>query len=177
MYKIIKTELVGCMQIIPNIFNDKRGKSLKTYHKTTFKKLGIVEDFKEDLIVTSNKGVLRGLHFQKKPYEQSKLVYCLKGSVLDVVLDIRKNSNTYGKYICINLSGDKGNMIYIPAGFAHGYLSLEDNSIVGYKMSQEYNPEYEDGIKWNSLDIPWNIENPIISDRDKVFKSFIDYKE
>ncbi|WP_373600023.1 dTDP-4-dehydrorhamnose 3,5-epimerase [Paraclostridium bifermentans] len=177
MYNTINTELDGCVEIIPNVFKDKRGKSIKIYHNTTFKNLGITEEFKEDLIVTSNKGTLRGLHFQKKPYEQSKLIYCLKGSALDVILDIRKSSNTYGKYICINISANKGNMIYIPKGFAHGYLALEDDTIIGYKMSQEYNPEYEDGIKWDSLDIPWNIESPIISERDKLFKSFSDYKE
>ncbi|CEK39033.1 dTDP-4-dehydrorhamnose 3,5-epimerase [Paraclostridium sordellii] len=172
MYKIVKTKLDGCLEIVTNTFNDKRGKSIKTYHNTTFNYLGIKEEFKEDLMVISNKNVLRGLHFQKKPYEQSKIVFCIKGSILDVILDIRKDSVTYGEYILINISSEKNNMVYIPTGFAHGYLTLENDTIVGYKMSEEYAPEYEDGIKWDSLDIPWGIKNPIISDRDENLRDF-----
>lgn len=175
MYNIVKTELDGCLEILPNIFEDKRGKSIKTYHNTTFKELGIKEEFKEDLIVISKKNVLRGLHFQKEPYEQSKVVYCIKGSILDVVLDIRRSSSTYGKHVCINISSDKNNMVYIPVGFAHGYLTLEDDTIVAYKMSEEYAPKYECGIKWDSVGIPWNINKPIVSDRDGNFKEFLQY--
>ncbi|RDY24515.1 dTDP-4-dehydrorhamnose 3,5-epimerase [Romboutsia maritimum] len=175
MYQIKTTELDGCIEIIPNIFKDKRGVSSKIYHNTSFKKIGIKEEFKEDLIVTSKKGVIRGLHFQNKPFEQSKIVCCIKGSILDVILDLRKDSKTYGKYICVNIDTEVNNMVYIPSGFAHGYVALEEDTIILYKMSSEYMPEYEDGIRWDSMDIPWNVENPIISDRDKAFRKFSEY--
>ncbi len=107
MYKVVKTKVEGCIELIPKIFEDKRGISVKPYHKSSFEKLGIHEQFREDLMVTSKKGVIRGLHFQNAPFEQSKLVYCIKGKVQDIVLDIRKSSPTYGKFQIIELSSQK----------------------------------------------------------------------
>lgn len=175
MYKIINTKLEGCIELIPSMYEDKRGSSIKPYHKSTFEKLGINIEFKEDLVVVSKKGTIRGLHFQMFPFGQSKLVYCINGKIKDVILDIRKSSKTYGQYEVIELSSKKNNMIYIPEGFAHGYLSLEDKSIVMYKMSSEYNPKFESGIRWDSLGICWGEDNAILSERDSKFMSFSEF--
>lgn len=114
------------------------------------------------------------MHFQSPPFGQAKLVYCIKGRIKDVVLDIRQGSPTYGQYEVIELTGEKKNMLYIPEGFAHGYIALEDESIMFYKMSNEYNKEAEDGIRWDSFGMDWGYDNDsiILSDRDKQFQTF-----
>ena len=132
--------------------------------------MGIDCDFKEDLIVTSRKNVFRGMHFQKPPYEQEKIVYCIKGKILDIVLDLRKASPTYGESECIEISKDKRNMLFIPRGFAHGYIALKE-SIVLYKMANEYHKEAEDGIYFGSIGIPVGTKGLIISERDQKFDS------
>ncbi|MDB3085878.1 dTDP-4-dehydrorhamnose 3,5-epimerase [Clostridioides difficile] len=175
MYKIINTNLEGCVEILPDMFEDKRGTIIKPYHHPSFKELGINENFDEDLFVKSKKGVIRGLHFQRDPFGQSKLIYCISGSILDVAVDIRKDSKTYGEYVCFNLNAEKMNMAYIPNGFAHGYEVLEENTAVIYKLSSKYSPESEGGIKWDSMDICWNEKNPIISDKDKELPTFFEY--
>lgn len=172
MYQVNKTNLKGCLELVPKVFTDIRGTSVKPFHIDTFKELGLVCDFAEDLMVVSRKNVLRGLHFQNPPYAQAKLIYCMRGSILDVVLDIRKGSPTYGKYETFHLSGSNNHMLYIPEGLAHGYLTLEDQSIVMYKMSSVYKPEFESGIRWDSIGISWGADNPIISERDKKFITF-----
>jgi dTDP-4-dehydrorhamnose 3,5-epimerase len=172
VYKVNKVNIEGLIELIPNIFTDHRGESIKPYHSETLKELGIQCDFNEDLMVTSNKGVLRGLHLQKPPYEQAKLIYCVKGSIFDVAVDIRKQSLTYGQYVYFNIDAKKHNIVYIPTGFAHGYLVMEDDTTVIYKMSSIYSPDYENGIKWDSIDIPWPIKEPILSEKDKGLSSF-----
>lgn len=172
MYQITKTKLQGCLELIPHIFQDVRGITVKPFCVSALKEVGINNIFEEDLLVASNKNVIRGMHFQKQPFGQAKLVYCIKGRIKDVVLDIRKGSPTYGKYEVIELTEEKKNMLYIPEGFAHGYMALEDNSIMFYKMSHEYNKEAEDGIRWDSFGMEWECENAILSDRDKQFQTF-----
>ncbi|AXU48574.1 dTDP-4-dehydrorhamnose 3,5-epimerase [Clostridioides difficile] len=175
MYNIIKTKLKDCIEILPNVFEDSRGITIKPYHYPTFKKLGIEEFFNEDLFVTSKKGTIRGLHFQKEPFVQSKLVYCVSGSILDVAVDIRKDSPTYGEHVCFNIDSRKRNIAYIPNGFAHGYQALEENTIVIYKLSSPYSPSNEGGIKWDSMDINWNKINPIVSNKDEELPTFAEY--
>lgn len=175
MYQIIKSK-IGCLEIIPPIFSDHRGISIKPYHKDTFKELGLVHTFDEDLVVTSAKGVLRGLHLQNPPFEQVKLVWCVQGSILDVAVDVRKESPTYGQYACFHLEAKKHNGAYIPAGFAHGYYVLEEDTVVVYKLSSVYSPEHECGIRWDSLNIPWPSTQPILSDKDAnlpLFREFV----
>lgn len=172
MYIVEETKLKGCFKIIPRRFSDHRGTSVKPFHMDEFIKLGLQYNFEEDLIVTSYKNVLRGMHFQNPPYAQGKLVYCIKGNIMDVVIDIRNGSSTYGKHEVFSLTGSNNNIIYIPEGFAHGYLSLDDDSIVMYKMLSVYKPEFESGIRWDSLGINWGFENPIISERDMNFVPF-----
>jgi len=175
VYRIIKTKIEGCIELIPNIFSDHRGLSIKPFHANIFRELGMENQFNEDFMVTSKKGVLRGLHFQKTPFEQAKLLYCVKGSIFDVAVDIRKNSPTYGRYVSFNIDSRNHNMAYIPAGFAHGYMSLEDDTVVIYKMSSGYSQNHEGGIRWDSVDIKWPLIEPILSDKDKVLPKFEDF--
>lgn len=176
MYQVNKTTLDGCLRLEPKIFRDHRGTSIKPFHIDAFKELGINDIFSEDLIVSSKKNVLRGLHFQNPPFSQSKLVYCVKGNILDVVLDIRRGSPTYGKHEVFTINSSNNAMLYISDGFAHGYLATNDDTIVMYKMSSVYKKDLEGGIRWNSIDIPWGIRNPIMSERDENFVAFSDFK-
>ncbi len=166
------------IEIQPKVFEDARGHFFEFYHKERFYQAGITVEFVQDNQSSSSKNVLRGLHFQAPPFAQAKLVRVLKGSVLDVVVDIRKNADTYGKHVAVVLDDKKKNMLFIPEGFAHGFVTLEDNTIFQYKCSNYYNKESEDCILWNDIDlnIDWKTENPIISEKDnfgKVFTQFI----
>ena len=167
---IIETNLAGLLVIEPKVFEDSRGYFLESYSSKTFKEYGIDVNFVQDNQSLSCKGTLRGLHFQNAPYEQAKLVRVITGSIIDVAVDIRKDSKTYGKYYSIELNGENKKMLYIPDGFAHGFLTLQDNTIVQYKCSNVYNKESEGGIMWNDPDIniDWGLtDEPIISDKDK----------
>lgn len=172
MYQINRTSINGCLELVPNIFTDHRGTSIKPFHSDTFKSLGLEYNFSEDLMVTSRKGVLRGMHLQKPPFQQAKLIYCVRGSIFDVAVDIRKDSPTYGQYVGFYVDAIKHNIIYIPSGFAHGYLVLEENTTVVYKMSSVYSPEHEAGFRWDSAGISWPQLNPILSDKDKNLPDF-----
>ena len=174
---ITETNLVGLLLIEPKVFKDSRGYFLESYNSETFKNSGIDVNFVQDNQSFSCKGTLRGLHFQNTPYAQVKLVRVITGSIIDVAVDIRKGSKTYGKYYSAELSGENKKMLYIPDGFAHGFLTLEDNTIVQYKCSNVYNKESEGGIIWNDPDININwglMDEPIISDKDKNNISFKD---
>lgn len=176
--EVTKAEIPGLLVIKPRIFGDDRGSFFETYNEIDFKINDINFDFKQDNQSISNKYVLRGLHFQNPPYEQGKLLRVVKGSVIDIAVDIRKNSPFYGKYFSIELSHLNNLILWIPPGFAHGFLTLEDNTIFLYKCTQVYNKNSEESILWNDPDIniKWNIDNPIISEKDKNalrFKNFI----
>jgi dTDP-4-dehydrorhamnose 3,5-epimerase len=170
--KLIPTSLNGCFHLQPQTLRDKRGCFTKTFHKDIFTKLGLETSFSEDDFSISRKGVLRGLHFQIPPHEYVKLVYCIEGSVFDAVVDLRKNSTTYGKYETFELSAEKQNMLYIPPGLAHGFYVLSEKAIMIYKLSTIYAPKHDMGILWNSVGIPWPDDNPIISERDRSFPVF-----
>ena len=173
--KFVKSKLEGVIEILPSVFGDERGYFLESYNKDLFLKNGIDIDFVQDNQSLSSKGVLRGLHFQAPPYAQDKLVRVIKGSVLDVVVDVRKNSDTYGQFETFKLTEEDKNMLLVPKGFAHGFATLEDNTIFVYKCSNIYNKESEGGLKWNSLNINWLIENPIISQKDEILPNFSDF--
>lgn len=172
--QVINRQIEGLVELIPNIFHDSRGYFFESYNKATFQKLGIEVDFVQDNQSVSHKNVLRGLHFQKPPFAQAKLVRVISGKALDIAVDIRKNSKTYGKWDSCLLESSKNNMFYIPEGFAHGFLSLDDNTIFSYKCSNIYNKESENGILWNDekLAIDWSITNPIVSDKDIILTKF-----
>lgn len=167
--KVIKTNFNGLFVIQSNVFTDQRGAFIKTFHKKFFEDNRLESDFRESFFSISKKNVIRGMHFQLPPDDHVKLVYCAKGEILDVVVDIRKNSPTYGKFFSIYLTENNGRIIYIPKGFAHGFKSLTDNSVVVYMTTKEYSPENDTGIRWDSFGFDWKVENPIMSQRDKSF--------
>lgn len=177
--KVEQTSIEGLVVIEPEIFYDSRGYFFESYNQNLFiKKLG---DFKfvQDNESKSSKGVLRGFHFQKPPFEQAKLVRCIEGEVLDVALDLRKNSSTYGKHEKVILSGDNKKQFFIPRGFAHAFLVLSETAIFSYKVDNIYAPQSDSGIIWNdpSLLINWGTDDSklIISEKDKslgVLKNF-----
>tara|TARA_R100000808_G_scaffold12465_1_gene31019 strand:+ start:4798 stop:5343 length:546 start_codon:yes stop_codon:yes gene_type:complete len=177
--KKIKTHIEDLALIEPNVLEDSRGYFFESFNKQKFHDLGITADFLQDNQSLSQKGVLRGLHFQSPPYSQAKLVRAIHGSILDVAVDIRKDSKTYGEYSSHILSAQNKKMLYIPDGFAHGFLTLENNTIVQYKCSALYNKESEGGIRWNdpTINIHWGTcEAPIISHKDTMHPSLEDFQ-
>lgn len=175
MYTVNNTKIDGCVEINATIYEDDRGITMKPFHVNEYASFGIYDEFKEELMVTSKKRVLRGLHFQKNPFSQAKLIHCAKGSIFDVAVDIRKNSSTYGQYVEFLVDSKKHNLAYIPVGFAHGYQVLEEDTTVIYKMSSIYSPNNEGGIRWDSLGIDWPLKNPVLSDKDWLLPKFEDF--
>lgn len=176
--KKINTNIDGLVVLEPRVFEDKRGYFFESYNINQFSDVGIDKIFIQDNQSLSQKGVLRGLHFQNPPYAQAKLVRVIKGSVLDVAVDIRKDSPTYGQSFSVELTEQNKKMLYIPEGFAHGFLTLEDNTIFSYKCSETYHPEAEEAILWSDkdLDINWNVEHPMVSDKDEKAQAFRAFK-
>lgn len=166
---IIKTEIDEILIIEPKVFGDNRGWFTETYSEEKFYKLGIEIDFIQDNhSFSAHKGTIRGLHFQLNPKAQTKLVRCTKGKIMDVAVDIRIGSPTYKKWILVELSEENKRQLFIPKGFAHGFLTLTDDVEVQYKVDQYYSPEYERSILFDDPDlgIKWGIENPILSQKD-----------
>lgn len=173
--EIIKTKIPDLVIIKPSVFTDDRGYFFESYNKEKFLSKGIDRNFVQDNESKSMKGVLRGLHFQKPPFTQGKLVRVMKGAVLDVAVDLRKNSATYGVWDSIELTEDNKFMYWIPPGFAHGFVTLEDDTIFFYKCTNVYNKESEGSLLWNdpSLNINWgDIKDPILSEKDKISPFF-----
>jgi len=165
-----ETQITDLLIIKPSIFEDGRGYFMESYNSRLFKETTKLDiNFVQDNESMSNKGVLRGLHFQKPPHSQGKLVRVVRGSVLDVAVDIRKNSKTQGQYYSIVLSEQNKTQFYIPPGFAHGFVVLEDYTIFSYKCTEFYNKESEVSLRWDDPDIniDWGIKDPILSEKDK----------
>lgn len=176
--EIVKTKIADLYIIKPTVFEDHRGYFFESYNKHEFIKLGIDKNFVQDNESMSQKGVLRGLHFQKPPFDQGKLVRVMQGAVLDVAVDIRKSSPTYGDWVSVELTQDNKWMYWIPPGFAHGFVSLQDNTVFFYKCTNIYNKESEGSIFWNdpTLNINWEIENPLLTEKDKMATLFKDFE-
>ncbi len=177
---IEKTDLQDCYVIRPHVIGDNRGYFLESYNKSLFEEVtGNKVDFVQDNEAKSKKGVLRGLHFQLPPYTQAKLVRVTEGKVLDVVVDLRKESPTYGQYEAIKLSAKNKKQLFVPRGFAHGYVVLSKTAVFSYKVDNIYAPDYDSGIMWNDkdLNIDWILEkeNFIISDKDMRHQSFKEF--
>lgn len=170
--EVTETFLKGLFVIKPKVFEDARGYFFESYNNAMFEKAGLNLKFVQDNQSLSQKGVLRGLHFQNPPYAQGKLVRVITGAVYDVAVDIRKNSPTYGKHFGLELNETNKWMMYIPEGFAHGFATLQDNTIFSYKCTNYYHKASEDCILWNDSDIGinWNIDNPLLSEKDKEGK-------
>lgn len=167
-FTFTRLDIPEIILIEPNLFSDNRGFFYESFKESDFILNGISTKFVQDNFSHSIHEVIRGLHYQKNPKAQAKLVTVLKGKIFDVALDIRKNSTTFGKWIGVILSADEHKSIYIPEGFAHGFCVISDYADVFYKVNNEYSPEYEKGIIWNDpkINISWPIENPIISNKD-----------
>lgn len=168
-------ELSGAYYIEPEIHLDNRGFFFEWFQKVRFQKeTGIDFNIEQLNYSKSTKSVLRGLHYQLNPYAQAKLIAVIKGEIQDVIVDIRKNSNTYGKYYSTILNAEKKNQLYVPKGFAHGFLVLSEEVELLYGVNCTYVPDYDCGIlfKDKSLNIKWQIQNPIVSEKDKILKSF-----
>lgn len=175
--EIERTYLNDCYLITPKVFVDERGNFFESFNKNRFHQLtGLDIDFVQDNQSTSQRGVLRGLHFQTGDFQQAKLVRVIKGSVLDVAVDIRPQSKTFGQYFSVVLSAKNNKQLYIPKGFAHGFLVLEDDTIFAYKCDNYYNKASESGIIFNdpSLQIDWGFPESdlIISEKDKELPTF-----
>jgi dTDP-4-dehydrorhamnose 3,5-epimerase len=168
---IIPTKLDGVFVIETDQFLDDRGTFVKTFHKERFEENGLSTDFKESFYSMSRKGVIRGMHIQTPPKDHSKLVFVTKGSILDVVLDLRKGSPTYGQHISTELSEKNHKMLYMPTGCAHGFLSLEDDSCTVYLQTATHSPEHDTGIRIDSFGMDWQTEQPILSKRDLGFET------
>lgn len=164
-------EIPDVILIEPRLFEDARGFFYEFYNQSVFAANGIKENFVQDNVSSSCRGVLRGLHYQIPPKAQSKLVRVLKGSILDVVVDIRQNSKTFGKNVTVRLDAEKRHMLYVPTGFAHGFCALEDETEVQYKVSDFYSPQHERGLLWNdpALKIQWPAMDFIILEKDQKF--------
>lgn len=171
--QFLETKLSGVFEIIPRIFEDDRGYFYETYNVDLFRANGIPVDFLQDNQSFSKKGVVRGLHFQKAPYGQGKLVRVIQGAVLDVVVDIRPDSPTYGQYASFLLTAENKKMVYLPEGFAHGFSTLED-AIFSYKCTQVYHKASEGGILFNDpdLNIDWQVSDPVVSEKDLELSSW-----
>lgn len=172
---IDSTPIVGLYVINSKPFIDLRGSFTKTFHEGVFTELGLNTDWKEEYFSTSKKNVIRGMHFFTPPEDHFKLVTCINGAVLDVICDLRKESPSFKKVFSIQLKAEEAKQVFIPKGCAHGFLSLEENSQMFYKVSTVYNSKNDQGIRWDSIDFDWSIKNPIISDRDSNFVSLSEF--
>lgn len=169
--KITKTKLEGVVIIEPDVFGDNRGFFMESWNKKTMSELGLDYDFVQDNHSKSTvKGTLRGIHFQKGDKAQAKLVRCVKGAVLDIAVDLRKNSPTFKQWVKVELSAENKKQLLIPRGFGHGFVTLTDDVEFLYKADNYYAPEAEVGVRWDDPDIGvvWNIQNPILSEKDKI---------
>jgi dTDP-4-dehydrorhamnose 3,5-epimerase len=171
--QVRQTAIDGLIELIPRVFQDERGHFFESYNKPLFESLGLPMDFVQDNQSFSTKGVLRGLHFQTEPFAQGKLVRVIVGQVLDVAVDLRPESPTFGQYETFLLDAKLANMAWIPEGFAHGFVALED-SIFSYKCTNIYNKQAEGGIRWDDPDlgIDWGISNPNVSEKDQILPTF-----
>jgi len=177
MQTLPTSNISGLKLLQPNIYHDERGYFFESYNYETFKSLGISDVFVQDNQSFSKKNVIRGLHFQAPPFAQAKLVRVIQGAVLDVAVDLRKASPTYGQHFSVTLSAENQLQFYIPVGFAHGFATLEEDTIFAYKCSHFYHKDSEKNLLFNDIDlnINWNIENPIITDKDMHAIRFQDF--
>jgi len=178
--KFVNTPIEGLVIIEPIVFDDDRGCFFESYNKKKFEEAIGKISFVQDNESKSSKGVMRGLHFQKPPFAQAKLVRCIEGRVLDVAVDIRDGSKTFGQHIITKLSGENNKQLFIPRGFAHGFLVLTNSAIVSYKVDNNYAPEYDAGIRWDDsiLNIQWGVSKSevLVSEKDTKLPFFSEFE-
>ncbi len=170
---VITTEIPGLLILEPQAFSDERGFFMETYNRDRYHAAGIAVDFLQDNFSSSKKWVVRGLHYQAPPFAQGKLVSVLRGRVMDVAVDIRTGSPTYGKFVSVELSAENHKQFWIPAGFAHGFVSLEDDTLFAYKCTAPYSKEHDRGIRYDdpAIGIEWGVSEPIVSEKDQLHPS------
>jgi dTDP-4-dehydrorhamnose 3,5-epimerase len=167
--------LPGVRLLQPRLFGDRRGTFIKTYHEEAWHEAGISFTIKEEYYSISRQGVLRGMHFQSPPEDHTKIVYCPSGRVLDVLLDLRRSSPTFGQAAVMELSAENRLILIIPNGIAHGFLSREESSIMVYKTSTVHSPAHDAGIRWDSFGFDWGCDAPVLSERDAAFPALADF--
>lgn len=170
-----KSTLHDYHEIQPRVITDTRGRFVKTFHRDLFVKSGFTKGFSEVYYSQSRKGVLRGLHFQTPPFDHEKLVYCVQGQVLDVAVDLRVGSPTFGQFASCELTSVQGNMVYLGAGLAHGFYTLSEDAVVVCQMTNVYEPDHDAGIRWDSVDFNWPDQSPMLSERDQELPLFADF--
>lgn len=168
-FEFTKLKIAGLVLVKPRVLKDGRGFFMESYKLSDFRKAGIKEEFVQDNHSKSAKGILRGLHFQKRPFAQAKLVRCVRGRIFDVAVDLRKNSKTFRRWYGVELSDINGLMLYVPEGFAHGFVALENGTEIIYKCSKEYSKVHDAGIRWDdpSIGVEWGVKSPSLSEKDK----------
>lgn len=173
--ELFPTSLDGCFLVKPHCAQDVRGTFVKTFNCENFAAQGFPINWKEEYYSSSYKGVIRGMHFQTPPHDHEKLVYCMQGKVLDVVVDLRKNSSSRGRHMAVELDGALGQGLMIPRGMAHGFLALTEDVLMAYKVTSVYVPENDHGIRWDSFGFDWGVTHPIVSARDRAHPAMADY--
>lgn len=173
---LTETIVPGCYLVRCNVMEDERGRFVKTYHEAKFAELGLRTDWREEYYSVSARGVLRGMHFQIPPADHAKLAYCVAGEALDVIVDLRTGSPTFGQCASFLLSPTAGDSVYVTSGVAHGFMSLRDDTIMQYKVTSVYSPEHDAGILWDSLAFDWPIHDPIVSGRDRRHPRLVDFQ-
>ena len=170
--ELIPTSLEGCFQVRPFFAQDERGTFIKTFHAERFSELGLPTKWREEYYSSSRKGVIRGMHFQTPPHDHEKLVYCMRGCVLDVVIDLRRQSATFGRHIAVEMDAARGHGLMIPKGMAHGFLALTDDVLMSYKVTTVYAPANDAGIRWDSIGVDWGVPDFVVSARDRAHPTF-----
>jgi len=169
--------LAGVVEFTPRVFGDARGIFFESFSARLMEQAGVRHEWVQDNQSSSARGVLRGLHFQRPPHAQAKLVRVAQGRVLDVIVDLRRDSATYGQQLLVELDARRCNMLYVPVGFAHGFVALEDDTLFLYKCSDYYQPSAEGGLLWNdpTLNINWGVDHPNVSDKDQLLSLFSEF--
>lgn len=166
MFEFGDTSFQGLKTVRPTLRPDDRGWFLKLFHAPSFRAAGLTTTFEEQYCSSSQRGVLRGMHFQTPPHDHAKLVYCLEGRVLDVALDLRRSSPTYGQTFAVELDGGRGEGVYLPRGLAHGFLTVSETALLSYHVETAYAPEHDGGVRWDSFGFDWRERKPLLSARD-----------
>jgi len=174
--RVEATPLVGCYLLMPALHQDARGRLIKVFNEEAYAAAGLATHFVEEYYSVSRRGVLRGLHFQVPPYEHTKLVYCTEGEVLDAVVDLRAGSPTFSRHHTVSLSSQRGDILYIPAGLAHGFYVTGASATLVYKTTTVHSAPHDRGVRWNSAGIPWPDPDPILSDRDRTLPTLPEFE-
>lgn len=176
MFDLKPSKLTGCFELQPKTFDDARGRFVKVFHEQEFEAQGLETSFAEEYYSVSHKNVIRGMHFQLPPMDHVKMIYCVQGEVMDVVVDLRVGSPTYGQHAVFELGAAKANSIYIPKGMAHGFCARSEQAIMVYKVSTVYSSAHDAGMLWNSLGITWPTKDVIMSERDQGFPTLAQFE-